>query len=133
MRTDGKTNGGVVPSGPAATTSGKAAATKSSTVVQVGRALPAGETEPGTNGPSSKTGESGSNVAPPAFRRFEYNDEKSSKFWEVGRSGCDVTTKWGRIGSAGQSKSKTFANEDAAKKQAEKLIEEKTGEGYDEV
>ena len=41
-----------------------------------------------------------------------------------------MTTRWGRIGSAGQSKTKTFADADAAAKQVAKLIAEKTGEGY---
>jgi DNA ligase 1 len=112
VRTDAPKSS-VVPAGPAATTSGKSAAARTKTVVAVPEKVspsPAGE-----------------------FRRFEYTDEKSNKFWEVAQSGCDVTTKWGRIGSAGQSKTKTFASEDAAQKQAEKLIEEKSEEGYEEV
>jgi predicted DNA-binding WGR domain protein len=41
-----------------------------------------------------------------------------------------MTTRWGRIGAAGQSKTKTFADAAAASKQVAKLIAEKTGEGY---
>lgn len=41
-----------------------------------------------------------------------------------------MTTRWGRIGSAGQSKTKAFANESTAAQQVEKLIREKTEEGY---
>ena len=63
-------------------------------------------------------------------RHFEFVSGKSSKFWEVSQSGTDLTTRWGRIGSAGQSKTKSFADEAAAAKQMAKLIEEKTGEGY---
>jgi DNA ligase-1 len=63
-------------------------------------------------------------------RRFEFVEGKSSKFWEIAHSGCDVTTRWGRIGSAGQSKTKTFADEAAAAKQAAKLVDEKVAEGY---
>jgi DNA ligase-1 len=63
-------------------------------------------------------------------RYFEFTDAKSSKFWEVSRSGSDMTTRWGRIGAAGQSKTKTFADPAAAAKQVEKLITEKTDEGY---
>lgn len=66
------------------------------------------------------------------FRRFEFVDDKSSKFWEVSHSGSDMTTRWGRVGSNGQSKTKTFADEATAAKQTAKLIEEKTGEGYAE-
>ncbi|HET6249762.1 MAG TPA: DNA ligase [Tepidisphaeraceae bacterium] len=65
-------------------------------------------------------------------RRFEFSDDKSNKFWEVSRNGADMTTRWGRIGAAGQSKTKTFPDEAAATKQVEKLIEEKTDEGYEE-
>ena len=63
-------------------------------------------------------------------RYFEFVDDKSSKFWEVSQSGPDLTTRWGRIGTAGQSKTKTFADEAAAARQVAKLVEEKTGEGY---
>jgi predicted DNA-binding WGR domain protein len=41
-----------------------------------------------------------------------------------------MTTRWGRIGTAGQSKTKPFADTAAAAKQVAKLIEEKTEEGY---
>ncbi|MFO0968606.1 MAG: DNA ligase [Gemmataceae bacterium] len=63
-------------------------------------------------------------------RYFEYVEGTSSKFWEVSQSGADMTTRWGRIGSAGQSKTKTFADEAAAARQVEKLIAEKVEEGY---
>jgi DNA ligase-1 len=63
-------------------------------------------------------------------RYFEFVGGNSSKFWEVSQSGKDMTTRWGRIGTDGQSKTKTFADEAAAAKQVAKLIEEKTGEGY---
>jgi DNA ligase-1 len=65
-----------------------------------------------------------------ANRHFEFTDGKSNKFWEISRSGSDVTTRWGRIGTAGQSKTKIFVDESAAIKQEAKLIGEKTGEGY---
>jgi DNA ligase-1 len=65
-----------------------------------------------------------------AKRHFEYTDDKSNKFWEVSRSGPNMTTHWGRIGTAGQSKTKTFPDDATAAKQVAKLIEEKTGEGY---
>ena len=63
-------------------------------------------------------------------RYFEFVDGKSSKFWSVECNGCDVTTGWGRIGTAGQSKTKSFADTTAAAANAAKLVEEKTGEGY---
>jgi DNA ligase-1 len=65
-------------------------------------------------------------------RHFEFVEGKSSKFWEVDVRGAEMTTRWGRIGSTGQSKTKTFADEAAANAAAEKVIAEKTGEGYKE-
>ncbi len=63
-------------------------------------------------------------------RYFEFVEGNSSKFWEVSRAGNTMTTRWGRIGSAGQSKTKTFADDQAAAKAVAAIIEEKTGEGY---
>jgi DNA ligase-1 len=63
-------------------------------------------------------------------RYFEFVEGTSSKFWEVSQAGNAMTTRWGRIGSTGQSKTKTFGDEKAAASAAEKLIAEKTGEGY---
>jgi predicted DNA-binding WGR domain protein len=65
-------------------------------------------------------------------RRFEYEDATSAKFWEVWVDGADLTTKWGRIGTDGQSKTKTFTDPAAAAKEMEKLIASKTKEGYEE-
>jgi DNA ligase 1 len=63
-------------------------------------------------------------------RYFECVEGTASKFWEVAQAGNDMTTRWGRIGSAGQSKTKTFADAAGAAKQTAKLIAEKTKEGY---
>ncbi len=67
------------------------------------------------------------------MRRFEFVEGSSSKFWEVEVAGDALTVRYGRIGTAGQTQTKTFAN--AAKTQAEhdKLVREKTGKGYVEV
>jgi DNA ligase-1 len=63
-------------------------------------------------------------------RYFECVEGSSSKFWEVSHSGNALTTRWGRIGSTGQSKTKTFAEEQAAADAVGALIEQKTDEGY---
>jgi len=65
-----------------------------------------------------------------AVRHFEYVEGSSSKFWEVSVSGCEVTVRYGRIGSAGTSKVKAHADVQAARCEADKLIAEKTGKGY---
>jgi len=65
-----------------------------------------------------------------AKRYFEFEDDKSSKFWEVWQAGSDMTTRWGKIGAAGQSKTKTYPTTEAAAKEVAKLIEKKLAEGY---
>jgi len=63
-------------------------------------------------------------------RYFEFVEGASSKFWEVSQAGNTMTTRWGRIGSAGQSKTKSFADQQATANAVAVLIEEKTDEGY---
>jgi len=77
-------------------------------------------------------------VKPPAFvpgtpRHFEYIEGASRKFWEVEVNGAEVTTRWGRIGTDGRSTTKSFADDAAALKAAEKMVDEKTEEGYVEI
>ena len=71
-----------------------------------------------------------STMAATPKRYFEFIEDGSSKFWEVWMDGPDVTTHWGKIGTAGQTKTKTFADEAKAKKEYDKLLAEKTGKGY---
>ena len=63
-------------------------------------------------------------------RELIFMDAKSSKFWNIELDGSSHTVTYGRIGSKGQSSTKTFASDEAARKDAEKLIKEKTGKGY---
>ncbi len=67
------------------------------------------------------------------MRRFEYNDDKSAKFWEVEQDGTDLNIRWGRIGSAGQSQTKNFDDGPKAGAAMLKLAGEKTSKGYVEV
>jgi len=71
--------------------------------------------------------------ARPVARHFEFVEGKSSKFWEISVEGCEVTVRYGRIGAAGSSKVKTFADAAAAQRDADKLIAEKTSKGYVET
>lgn len=66
-------------------------------------------------------------------RRFEFSDGKSNKFWEISSSGTEVTVRFGRIGTQGQTQTKSFPDEAAAAKHMAKLIEEKLGKGYKEM
>jgi DNA ligase 1 len=66
-------------------------------------------------------------------RRFEFCEGNSSKFWEIAIDGVEVTVRYGRIGSQGQTSVKSFPDASAAAKHVEKLVQEKTGKGYTEA
>lgn len=66
-------------------------------------------------------------------RRFEFVGGSSAKFWEVQVSGSDVAVRFGRLGTQGQSQTKSFADPAAAQRHADKLIGEKTAKGYAET
>lgn len=66
-------------------------------------------------------------------RRFEFVGGNSAKFWEIDLVCCDVTVRYGRLGTAGQSLTKSFADPAAARKHVERLIGEKTAKAYREV
>ena len=65
--------------------------------------------------------------------RYELIDDSSSKFWQIVVSGASFTTTHGRIGSAGVSKTKDFADKASAKEAADKLIVTKVKKGYEKV
>jgi uncharacterized protein (TIGR02996 family) len=67
------------------------------------------------------------------MRTFQYNDAKSHKFWNIKVSGGSFTVTFGKVGTAGQTKTKSFASSDKAQAEADKLIREKTGKGYIET
>jgi len=64
------------------------------------------------------------------MERYEFREGSSHKFWEVSVNGDELTVRFGKIGTAGQTKTKTFASAAAAEKEKSKLIKEKTGKGY---
>ena len=66
-------------------------------------------------------------------RRFEFSDGGSHKFWEISQAATDVTVRFGRVSTNGQTQTKSFADAVAATKHAEKLIAEKTAKGYGEI
>lgn len=63
-------------------------------------------------------------------RELVFMDSTSNKFWNIELAGDSHTVTYGRAGTDGQSKTKSFADEAAAKKDFEKLIAEKTKKGY---
>ena len=66
-------------------------------------------------------------------RRLEYIAGTSCKFWEVSTSGNDITVRYGRIGTSGQSQTKACVSAVAAEQQADKQIAAKLAKGYREL
>lgn len=70
-------------------------------------------------------------AAPSAGARyFEFVGGGSSKFWEIEVTGTAFVTRYGKIGTAGQRTEKSFATDERARQEAEKLVVEKTKKGY---
>mgnify|MGYP001002976647 FL=1 len=67
------------------------------------------------------------------MRRFELVEGKSSKFWEIELSGDSFEVRWGRIGTSGQSQTKSFPTAAKAQTEHDKLVTEKVKKGYSEV
>ena len=65
-------------------------------------------------------------------RRFTFAEGSADKFWEISMSGTEVTVRYGRTGTNGQTNAKSFPSEDAAAKHVAKLCAEKIGKGYKE-
>ncbi|MCY2993880.1 MAG: WGR domain-containing protein [Planctomycetota bacterium] len=66
-------------------------------------------------------------------RYFEFVGGNSAKLWELGISGTEVTVRFGRIGTDGQTQVKSFPDPAAATRHAEKLVTAKIGKGYVEA
>jgi len=62
--------------------------------------------------------------------RFEYVDDVSAKFWEIEQVEGDLHIRWGRIGTAGQSKTKSYEDKTGASMAMFRLVREKTAKGY---
>ena len=64
---------------------------------------------------------------------FELINDTSAKFWEISTNGNEVTVRFGRIGTEGQTQVKTLANAGEAVRHAGKLIASKIAKGYCEM
>jgi predicted DNA-binding WGR domain protein len=62
---------------------------------------------------------------------LRYQDEKSSKFWEIEVEGSSHTVRYGKIGTDGQTKTKEFGSPDEAQASADKLVKQKLKKGYE--
>jgi predicted DNA-binding WGR domain protein len=58
---------------------------------------------------------------------------ESSKFWQVTQDGKKLTIIFGKIGTNGQTTEKTFASDDEAAAEMDKLVKSKIKKGYKEV
>jgi predicted DNA-binding WGR domain protein len=67
------------------------------------------------------------------MRRFELVEGSSAKFWEIDLDGSSFTVTWGRLGTSGQTQTKSFDSDAKALKEHDKLVAEKTKKGYGEV
>lgn len=64
---------------------------------------------------------------------FVFQDGNSQKFWSIETNGKDFTVTYGKLGTTGQSQTKSWENEEKCQKEASKLIAEKTKKGYKEL
>jgi len=64
------------------------------------------------------------------WRRLEFVEGTSRKFWQARREGSDAVIAFGRIGTTGQSQRKQFADAERAGAEIEKLVTEKLRKGY---
>lgn len=62
--------------------------------------------------------------------RLEYRKGTSAKFWEPSVAGRTITVRFGRLGTAGQTRATKLASPAAAKLALAKLVAEKRGKGY---
>ncbi|MDC0716619.1 WGR domain-containing protein [Nannocystis bainbridge] len=67
------------------------------------------------------------------MRSFTFQDGNSDKFWEIAVEGEATKVRFGRVGTAGQTKVKEHGSRAAAKAAAEALVAEKLEKGYAEA
>jgi predicted DNA-binding WGR domain protein len=62
--------------------------------------------------------------------RYEFSEGTSNKFWQIDLNGASFTTTFGKIGTAGQTSTKSYDSDAKAQTEYTKLIAEKTKKGY---
>lgn len=67
------------------------------------------------------------------MRRFEFQDAKSHKFWEIQFEGETYTVRYGRMGTDGQTSTKVFKDAAEAERKGEAAVKSKLKKGYVEV
>ncbi|MFD5831765.1 WGR domain-containing protein, partial [Lentzea sp. NPDC060358] len=64
------------------------------------------------------------------MRRWELVAGSSAKFWEIDREGTEVTVRFGRLQTNGQTQTKELDTEEAAEAHVAKLVADKEKKGY---
>lgn len=64
---------------------------------------------------------------------LEHTTGKSNKFWEGRLDGTEMVTRWGKIGTNGQEKAKSFDSVALAQQALDKVVTQKQKKGYVEV
>src|SRR5438045_2807710 len=67
------------------------------------------------------------------MRTFLYRDVGTDKFWNIELTGDAITVQYGRVGSAGKTQTRQFHDEQTARKEHDRAVERKLGEGYVET
>lgn len=66
--------------------------------------------------------------------RYEFKEDTSNNFWEIFINETnEFTTRWGTIGTEGQTNTKKFVDEIELKKGYKKIVREKVKEGYKKI
>jgi predicted DNA-binding WGR domain protein len=68
-----------------------------------------------------------------AFTSYHFRDGSSDKFWRIGVHATEVTVQFGRVGTTGQTVVKNYESAERARREADKLVLEKTRKGYTET
>jgi predicted DNA-binding WGR domain protein len=69
-------------------------------------------------------------AAPDVIRQLEFEQGSSRKFWTASVHGNELSVRYGRIGSSGQTVLKQFESAERARRELEKLVTEKLRKGY---
>jgi uncharacterized protein (TIGR02996 family) len=67
------------------------------------------------------------------MRTFVFTDATSNKFWHIALSGKSFTVQFGRVGTTGQTQTKTFISAAVAQKEHDKVVAQKLKKGYVET
>ena len=109
-----------------------------SALLEAANAAPPVEPEVASSTDSTSLEESSVTPGPPPppeaadlpWRRLEFVEGTSRKFWQIRSEGTDVIIAFGRIGTTGQSQRKPFVDGERAQAEIEKLVAEKLRKGY---